>query len=100
MSGLAPTSLTQLPEEASRRIYSRAELQDYFSRISLPQKYLDSLVISDSSLARTKERGLPLLEALCCHHTCNVPSENLIFHYSANKKVNLDLSHLYLWIVT
>lgn len=100
MSGLASTSLTQLPEEASRRIYSRAELQDYFSRISLPQKYLDSPVISDSSLARTKEHGLPLLDALCRHHTCNVPFENLILHYSPNKKVNLDLSHLYVWIVT
>ncbi|KAG9849549.1 cysteine proteinase, partial [Aureobasidium melanogenum] len=100
MSDLAPTSLTQLPEEANRRLYSEAELQKYFARINLPQKHLDSPVLSDSSLARTKEHGLPLLEALCRHHTTNIPFENLLLHYSATKKVVLELSYLYTWFVT
>ncbi|KAK5999438.1 hypothetical protein QM012_005439 [Aureobasidium pullulans] len=100
MSDLALTSLTQLPEEANRRLYSKAELEGYFTRIDLPAKYSESPVLSDGALARTKEHGLPLLEALCRHHTCNVPFENLILHYAANKKANLELSHLYTWFVT
>jgi arylamine N-acetyltransferase len=93
-----PTFLTQLPEESNRRRYNKAELLDYFSRIELSQKYFDS-VLSDESLARTKDHGLPLLEALCRHHTCHVPFENLILHYSASKKVTLELSELYTWFV-
>lgn len=100
MSDLAPTSLTQLPEGAHRRRYSKAELQGYFTRINLSRECVNSPVLTDIALARTKEHGLPLLEALCRHHTCNVPFENLILHYSVNKKVNLDLSHLYTWFVT
>jgi len=99
MSDTTPTSLTQLPEESNRHLYSKAELLAYFSRIDLPEQYYQAL-LSDTSLARTKEQGLPLLEALCRHHTCNVPFENLILHYSANKKVTLDLSELYTWFVT
>ncbi|KAH0042268.1 cysteine proteinase, partial [Aureobasidium melanogenum] len=100
MSDLAPTSLTQLPEEADRRLYSKAELQNYLARINFPPRHLNSPVLSDSSLARTKEHGLPLLEALCRHHTTNIPFENLLLHYSADKKVVLELSHLYTWFVT
>ena len=98
MSEATPTSLTQLPEESTRRLYSKAELLDYFSRIELSEGYYKT-ILSDASLAKTKEQGLPLLEALCRHHTCNVPFENLILHYSANKKVTLDLSELYTWFV-
>ncbi|KAH0365405.1 cysteine proteinase, partial [Aureobasidium melanogenum] len=100
MSELEPTSLTQLPEEANRRFYSKSELQNYFARINLPAKYLESPILSDSTLARTKEHGLPLLEALCRHHTSNIPFENLILHYSTTKKVVLELSYLYTWFVT
>jgi hypothetical protein len=53
-----PTFLTQLPEESNRRRYNKAELLDYFSRIELSQKYFDP-VLSDESLARTKDHGLP-----------------------------------------
>jgi arylamine N-acetyltransferase len=94
-----PTSLTQLPEEANRRLYSKSELSDYFSRIQLPQEFLNSPILSNPALAKSKDHGLPLLEALCRHHTTNIPFENLILHYSPNKKVSLDLSELYTWFV-
>ncbi|CAD0084566.1 unnamed protein product [Aureobasidium vineae] len=94
-----PTILTQLPEDPDRRRYSKEELQEYFTRIELSQKYLDSPILSNAELAATKEHGLPLLEALCRHHTSNVPFENLILHYSASKKVTLELSELYDWVV-
>jgi arylamine N-acetyltransferase len=93
-----PTSLTQLPEKSNRRLYSKSELLEYFARIELPREYFHR-VLSDPTLTKTKEQGLPLLEALCRHHTCHVPFENLILHYSANKKVTLELSELYTWFV-
>ncbi|THX01189.1 N-hydroxyarylamine O-acetyltransferase [Aureobasidium pullulans] len=99
MTDTTPTALTQLPEASTRRRYNTTELQDYFTRINLSQNYLDSPVLKDAALARTKEYGLPLLEALCRHHTTAIPFENLILHYSANKKVTLDLSDLYTWFV-
>jgi arylamine N-acetyltransferase len=94
-----PTFLTQLPEQSNRRQYSRDKLLDYFSRVQLPQEHLDTPILSDAPLARTKEHGLPLLEALCRHHTCHVPFENLLLHYSTDKKVTLDPSELYTWFV-
>lgn len=92
----APTALVQLPldEEALPR-YSSTELRDYFERIKLPQKYLDSIVLTDSTQATTKEHGLPLLQALTRHHVCNVPFENLVLHYSAQKAVSLNVADLY-----
>ena len=99
-SNPAPTVLTQLPlGEGSRTRYSDVELRDYFECIKLPQRYLDSPVLKDATQARTKEHGLPLLQALTRYHTCNVPFENLVLHYSTHKTVTLDLSELYTKIV-
>jgi hypothetical protein len=67
-----PTSLTQLAEEANRRLYSKSELFNYFSRIQLPQEFLNSPILSNPALAKSKDHGLPLLEALCRHHTTNI----------------------------
>ena len=97
----APTALTQLPlidEERPR--YSEAQLREYFARIRLPQKYLDSPVLSDKSQALTKQNGLPFLQALTRYHTCEVPFENLRLHYSAHKTVTLDAADLFTNIVT
>jgi arylamine N-acetyltransferase len=100
MSGLnSPTVLMQLPDKANRHSYNKLELQRYFARIDLPEKYLSSPILSSADLAKTKEHGLPLLEALCRQHAGNVPFENLILHYSASKKVTLDLFELYAWFV-
>lgn len=90
-----PVALIQLPDEEDRPRYSPSELQDYFTRIELPQEHLDSLVLKNAAKASTKDHGLPFLHALTRHHTCNVPFENLELHYSAHKTVSLDTTHLY-----
>lgn len=96
----APTVLTQLPlEEDARLRYSNTELRDYFECIKLPQKYLDSIVLKDAAQAGTKEHGLPLLRVLTRHHTCNVPFDNLVLHYSTHKTVTLNPAELYTKIV-
>ncbi|BCS02207.1 arylamine N-acetyltransferase family protein [Aspergillus luchuensis] len=100
LSNPTPTVLTQLPlNEDARPRYSKIELRDYFECIKLPQKYLDSIVLKDATEARTKEHGLPLLEALTRYHACNVPFDNLVLHYSTHKIVTLDLEELYTKIV-
>lgn len=90
------TQLTQLsldPNERSR--YSKDQLQKYFERIQLPREYLSSPVLEDSTLASTKEHGLPLLEALHRYHVTHVPWENLELHYSVSKRVSLNMDDLY-----
>jgi hypothetical protein len=96
-----PTALTQLPlEDGDRPRYSDTQLKEYFGRIRLPQKYLDSPIFSNKSLALTKQYGFPFLQALTRCHTCEVPFENLRLHYSANKTVTLDTADLFTNIVT
>jgi arylamine N-acetyltransferase len=91
-----PSALTQLPlSEDTRSRYSETQLQDYFKRLELPQKYLDSPLLSDRSYAATSEHGLPFLEVLTRHHVCTVPFENLELHYSAHKTITLDTADLY-----
>lgn len=96
MSFAPPSALTQLPiNDQDRPRYSTTQLHDYFTRIKLPQRHLDSPLLSDHVHATSKEHGLPFLHALTRHHTCNVPFENLELHYSAHKTVTLDVSALY-----
>ncbi|KAJ4991301.1 arylamine n-acetyltransferase 1 [Stagonosporopsis vannaccii] len=101
MPSASPISLTQLPlNDEDRPRYSTHQLQDYFSRIELPHKYLESPLLSNKSHATTKEHGLPFLQALTRHHTCFVPFENLELHYSAHKTITLDPADLYTKLVT
>ncbi|KAK5116820.1 hypothetical protein LTR85_009080 [Meristemomyces frigidus] len=87
---------TQMPlDPKDRPRYSKQQLETYFKRIKLPQRYLDSRVPSEPALARTKEHGLPFLHALTRYHTCNVPFENLELHYSAHKTISLNMDDLY-----
>jgi arylamine N-acetyltransferase len=95
-----PSALTQLPlSEEDRSRYSVAQLHDYFKRLGLPQKYLDSPLLSDRTYAATTKHGLPFLQGLMMYHTCNVPFENLELHYSAHKTITLDVANLYTKIV-
>ena len=87
---------THFPIDAKDRPrYSKEQIQTYLKRVKLPPKYVDSPVFSDSSLARTKEHGLPLVQAMVRYHICNVPFENLEIHYSAHKKISLNMDDLY-----
>jgi arylamine N-acetyltransferase len=90
------TKLTQFPiDPKDRPRYIAEQLQTYFKRINLPQKYRDSPLVSDPSLAKTKEHGFPFLKTVTRYHTCNVPFENLELHYSAHKKISLNMNDLY-----
>lgn len=101
MTTSAPTSLVQLPlDDEDRARYSLEQSHEYFSRIKLPKKYLDSPLLSNKSYAATKEHGLPFLHALTRSHACEVPFENLELHYSAHKTITLDPADLYTKIVT
>jgi len=95
-----PSRLTQLPLGDSQPRYSTSELRDYFQRIRLPQKYLDTPILSDKTLATTKQHGLPFLQALTRHHTSHIPFENLELHYSTHKTITLNPQALYAKIVT
>lgn len=75
--------------------YTKLQLETYFERILLPQRYMASPVFSDPSLAKTREHGLPLVQALTRHHLCNVPFENLRLHYSVCKTISLDMADLF-----
>jgi arylamine N-acetyltransferase len=90
------TYLAQVPTDPKDRPrYSKEQLSTYFKRIKLPKKYLDSPVLSDPSLARTKEHGVPLVDALTRYHLANVPFENLELHYSAHKTISLNMDNLF-----
>lgn len=99
-SNSPPTALPQVAlDEDARPRFSDAQLREYLNCIKLPPKYLDSKVLKDATLAGTKEHGLPFLRALTRYHACNVPFDNLVLHYSADKTVTLDQADLYAKIV-
>lgn len=96
----SPKVLTQLPlEQGDLPRYNPAELHDYFTRIKLPLEYLNSPLLSDSDLARTKQHALPFLQALARYHVCNIPFENLVLSYSTHKSITLDPAVLHRKIV-
>ncbi|KAK7973310.1 hypothetical protein PG988_007444 [Apiospora saccharicola] len=96
----APTALTQVALDlGARPRLSDGELREYFECIKLPQRYLDSPVLKEAAQARTKEHGLPFLQALTRYHACTVTFDNLVLHYSAQKKVTLDQAELFNRIV-
>lgn len=89
-------TLAQVPTDPKHRPrYAPDELQTYFRRIRLPKRYTTSPVCTQPELARTKEHGLPLIQALMLHHLANVPFENLEIHYSARKTISLNMDDLY-----
>ena len=88
--------LAQVPTDPNDRPrYSKEQLNTYFKRIKLPQKYFDSPVLSNPALAQTKEHGLPFVSALSRYHLANVPFENLELHYSAHKTISLNMDDLF-----
>lgn len=97
----ASTMLTQMPIDAAQRPrYSHDQLKTYFRRIKLPQEHASSPVLDDPKLAKTKEHGLALLQALQLYHLANIPFENLELHYSAKKSISLNMDDLYQKFVT
>ena len=90
------TYLTGVPLDPNERPrYSKDQLNTYFKRINLPQNYLDSPALSDPSLMRTKEHGVPLVTALVRQHLVTVPFENLELHYSTHRTISLNMGDLF-----
>jgi arylamine N-acetyltransferase len=70
-------------------------LQAYFTRIALPEKYLQSPILSNPTLATDTSHALPHHRALHRHHVATIPFENLELHYSAHKKISLHYLDLF-----
>lgn len=93
--------LTSIPSNPSHRPhYTPSQLQTYFTRISLPSTALNSPLLQDPTLATKLEHGLPFLQTLALHHLAAIPFENLALHYSAHKKISLNMEALYNKFVT
>ncbi|KAK4623754.1 Arylamine N-acetyltransferase [Fulvia fulva] len=75
--------------------YGRDQLQKYFERIRLPQQHCATPILDDPQLAGTKGHGLPLLAALHRYHLANIRFENLELHYSAHRKISLNMDDLF-----
>jgi arylamine N-acetyltransferase len=71
--------------------FSPSQLEAYFNRINLPQKYRPA---SSPSLDST------LLTTLHIHHITSIPYENLSLHYSNDRLISLDPHHLFKKIVS
>ena len=85
-------------EDLSQRpTYSKPQIEEYFNRISLPQRYREQAF----EIARSKDTDnqLEFLTSLQQHQLCNVPFENLSIHYSPHHTVSIDADHLYTKIV-
>lgn len=96
--GLPQTQMMIDPAERPR--YSSEQIQQYFKRIRLPEKYQQSPILKDPSAAITTEHGLPLVKALTRYHTTSIPFENLELHYSQHRTISLDMDVLYDKFVT
>jgi len=82
-------------DPSARATYTKAQLEQYFDRISLPPRYRNSPVLTNSSLALTLEHGLPLLSALQRYQLTSIPFENLELHYSSHHTISISPTHLF-----
>lgn len=79
---------------SSRHTYTRDELDQYFTRISLPKA---RRIFNVSTLPPDEQ--LRFLNLLQKHHLVKVPWENLVQHYSWHKVVHTKPRHLFREIV-
>ncbi|KAK8087626.1 hypothetical protein PG997_002587 [Apiospora hydei] len=81
---------------ADRPTYTRAQLEQYFDRIVLPQA---RRVYSVSEQLGTSEERLSYLTRLVKHQVVKVPFENLSLHYSWHRTINVRPQFLFRKIV-
>lgn len=79
---------------AERPLYSRLQLEQYYSRIKLPQ---DAQIFDVSALSG--EAQLAYLTRLQRHQAAMVPFENLSLHYSWHRVINVNPVFLFKKIV-
>ncbi|KAK9371572.1 arylamine N-acetyltransferase 1 [Lipomyces chichibuensis] len=70
---------------SERSIYSVAQLNQYYERISLPSSHRNA----------TERGGLPFLMVLTKYQMAAIPFENLELHYSPHHNISLDPQHLF-----
>ena len=86
-----------MEDPSHRPTYSRSQVEKYFDRISLPQRYREqAFEISDSN---STDQQLEFLTSLQQHQLANVPFENLAIHYSSHHCVFIEADFLYSKIV-
>ena len=81
-----------------RPTYTPEQIQLYYERIQLPQRYRNSP--EESKAKANTEDGFEFLTVLQKHPLCAIPFENLELHYSFHHTVTLDMDHLFEKIVT
>jgi N-acetyltransferase len=79
-------------------LYSWAQVEQFFDRISLPQKYRDHPALERREATRSKEGG-EFLALLHRYTLAAVPFESLELHYSPHRTISLDPQHLFHKIV-
>ncbi|KAJ5784197.1 N-acetyltransferase family protein [Penicillium pulvis] len=84
---------------SQRPIYSPEQLDQYFVRINLPQKYRQSSV-AQSDTRIHNETSLDFLKILQRYQVAAVPFENLNLHYSVQRHISIDAEKLFDKIVT
>lgn len=81
-----------------RPTYSPEQLDRYFDRVRLPQKYRKSAVV-EAGPSVDNEAALTFLTALQRYQLAAVPFENLDLHYAAHRSISLNSQKLFEKIV-
>ncbi|CAI7668081.1 unnamed protein product [Penicillium palitans] len=77
-----------------RPVYSPEQLNRYFNRIDLPQKYRESPVIRFGASV-DNEAALAFLKVLQRYQVAAVPFENLNLHYAVHRYISIDAQKLF-----
>ena len=83
--------MTDFSDPSYRSSYSTVQVDQYFQRIRLPDKYRPN--------AKAPGEQLSSLTEIMKHHLAAIPFENLELHYSPTKTVSLEPQHLFQKIV-
>lgn len=86
-----------MEDPSHRPTYSRLQVEKYFHRISLPQRYREQAF--EISKSDSTDQQLEFLTSLQQHQLANIPFENLAIHYSIHHSVSIDADDLYTKIV-
>ncbi|KAJ5776772.1 Arylamine N-acetyltransferase [Penicillium odoratum] len=81
-----------------RPLYSPEQLNQYFDRINLPQKYRESPVVK-SCASLDNDTALAFLKVLQRYQVAAVPFENLNLHYAIHRSISIDVHKLFEKIV-
>ncbi|KAJ5636981.1 Arylamine N-acetyltransferase [Penicillium lividum] len=81
-----------------RPLYSPEQLNQYFDRINIPQKYRESPVVKFGA-SLDNDTALAFLKVLQRYQVAAVPFENLNLHYAIHRSISIDPHKLFEKIV-